>query len=333
MAEERPGDIAADQLGLYMLSSVVRIFEQLPGYSNLTAAQQQVHLERLDQTVRRVVAEALNTIFKAEYPACVATLDKVSIAKDIIGSITVVRSAESRHELMDRTGQKCVIVMADPDRYYSQMKEVKARADQRDLFHDPKQPLGHMGVDQPPSNEEGKAEVDPPDNHAGGESGLDDAIPHHEHDEEPAASIDLVTPQGVQSGFERHGVDVRVDDWSESELTDAMIWVIAADDALKQKASPPALPDWIAQLAAYPPPVADAMPKAPVVLLAIEIPDGAIDAEIVAGLKMRGIKVKAKTVRAWSQSQRVVCVSWLQSETTQAARPDFIPAPDDSGEG
>jgi hypothetical protein len=330
MAEERPGDIAADQLGLYMLSSVVRIFEQLPGYSSLTAAQQQVHLDRLDQTVRRVVAEALNTIFKAEYPACVATLDKVSIAKDIIGSITVVRTAESRHELMDRTGQKCVIVMADPDRYYSQMKEVKARADQRDLFHDPKQPLGHMGVDTPPSNEEGKGEVEP-DTHAGGESGLDDAIPQDA--KEPAASIDLVTPQGVQAGFDRHGVNVRVDDWSETELADAMIWVFAADEAVKAERDMPALPDWIAQLAAYPPPVADAMPKAPVLLLAIEIPDGAIDAEIVAGLKMRGIKVKAKSVRAWSQSQRVVCVSWLQSETTHAARPDFIPAPDDSGEG
>jgi hypothetical protein len=338
MSDQSAARVAADSLGLHMLREIVDQFMQLPGFSSLTTAQQQVHLERLDRSVRHVIAEALGIIFSAEYPAVIATLGRISIGKGIIGSFDVDRTAESRHELMDRAGQKVVIVMADPDRYYQRMTDVKATADQGDLFHDPSQPLGHMGVDSPPQPPQPEGGGGAGEAFAGGESGLDDALPA----ENDIGPVEMLTVAQVCIMLGAHGVAVEIEiaeQWPESQLQDAAVWAIAAE----KMEEPPPVPEFLRSYIMVPSvevlegdgPAVEALAEAivdvepaPRGLEPIEIPDGAIDAEIVAGLKLRGITVKAKLVRNWSQSQRIAAVSWLQSRSPH--RPDFLPGPDEA---
>jgi hypothetical protein len=333
MSEQSAARVAADSLGLHVLREIVDQFMQLPGFSNLTQAQQQVHLDRLDKTVRALIAEALGIMFSAEYPAVVATLGRISVGKQIGGSFDVERTAESRHELMDRSGQKVVIVMADPDRYYQRMTEVKARADQPDLFHDPDQPLGHMGVSEPPQQDE-----PPPDE---GDS-LDDALPT----DDAGAPIDMVTPDSVWAALQAIGPRVEVFGeglgmWTEEELQDAMVWAIAAKDMQESGRQLPPIPvslfgrfSLFADETSPPPSEGPAdstasqpsnVDEKPEVVPREPIPQADDIVGITASLKERGIKVKGKEVARWSQSQRIAAVSWLAGRSSQ--RPDFLSAP------
>lgn len=336
MSSDNAAAVAADSLGLHMLREIVDQFMQLPGFANLTSAQQQVHIERLDATVRRLIAEALGVIFSAEYPACVATLDKMRVGKSITLLVDVDRTAESRHELMDRAGQKIVVVMADPDRYYSRMTEVKARADQRDLFHDSSQPLGHMGVEQPP-----KPAADPPTEapQADEDTGLEDALPEHSHEgEEPAAVIDMVTADTVWAALQAIGYRVEVMGeglglWSDSDLHECTVWAIAAKSFHDQGKPLPELPAALAgKFSLFRDEGGNVTPSdAPVEQAKDQVPEPIPSADdivgITASLKARGIQIRGKQVSKWSQSQRVAAVSWLAGRSTH--RPDFIPAPSD----
>jgi hypothetical protein len=322
MSDSNAAAIAADSLGLHVLREIVDQFVQLPGFSSLTQAQQQVHIERLDGTVRRLIAESLGVIFSAEYPACAATLEKLRVGKSITLLIEVDRTAESRHELMDRAGQKVVVVMADPDRYYSRMTEVKARADQRDLFHDPGQPLGHMGVDEPPGK--------PPEPELG--DSLDDAIPP-----EPTGDpIDMVTADAVWAALQAIGYRVEIMGdglglWSEAELHEAMVWALAARQFQADGKELPQVPEAIAGKFSLfldePSPRAAEEPKPP----PEPVPTADDIVGITASLKGLGIKVTGKAVSRWSLSQRLAAVSWLAGKSQQ--RPEFIPepTPPDSG--
>lgn len=327
MSESNAAAVAADSLGLHMLREIVDQFMQLPGFAGLTQAQQQVHIERLDGTVRKLIAEALGVIFSAEYPACAATLEKLRIGKSITLLIDVDRTAESRHELMDRAGQKVVVVMADPDRYYSRMTEVKARADQRDLFHDPSQPLGHMGVESPKTDE-----APAPDS---GDS-LGDVIPP---DTSVAQSLDIVTADTVWTALHAIGfnrveiVGEGLGFWSDAQLHDAMVWAIAAKQFAEQGKAMPDLPPSLAgKLALFGDEVANAPPQAapespPSTPQAEPVPTADDIVGITASLKALGIKIKGKDVSRWSQSQRIAAVSWLAGKSKQ--RPEFIPPPDE----
>lgn len=337
MSEKNAAAVAADSLGLYMLREIVDQFEQLPGFANLTQAQKQVHLQRLDQQVRKLIAEALGIIFSAEYPAVIATLGRISVGKGIAGNFDVDRTAESRHELMDRSGQKVVIVMADPDRYYSRMTEVKAGSDQGDLFHDPKQPLGHMGVEEPPTPDVGPEADAPPAQDDEG-TGLDDALPAPE-DSQP---IDMVTPDSVWAALQAIGYRVEIMGeglgmWSDEELHDCIVWAIAAKQFHDAGNPMPALPDSISgRLSLFRDEGGDVTPLSaapPVVEPKREEPIPTADdiVGITAALRERGISIKGRQVSKWSQSQRIAAVSWLAGRSSQ--RPDFLPPPDSEAKG
>lgn len=333
MSEQSAARVAADSLGLHVLREIVEQFMQLPGFSNLTAAQQQVHLDRLDKTVRALIAEALGIMFSAEYPAVVATLGRISVGKQIGGSFDVERTAESRHELMDRSGQKVVIVMADPDRYYQRMTEVKARADQPDLFHDPNQPLGHMGVEEPP-------QTDDPVTDQGGD-GLDDALPELGDAGPP---MDIVTPDSVWAALQAIGPRVELFGeglgmWSDAELHDAMVWALAAKTFWDQGQQLPPIPESVTgRFSLFVDGSSPPAREVPGISTASdasnadekrEVAEPAPQADdivgITAALKARGIKVKGKEVARWSQSQRIAAVSWLAGRSSH--RPDFLPGP------
>lgn len=331
MNEKSAAAIAADSLGLHVLREIVDQFMQLPGFAGLTQAQQQVHIERLDGTVRKLIAEALGVIFSAEYPACPATLDKMRVGKSITLLVDVDRTAESRHELMDRAGQKIVVVMADPDRYYQRMMEVKARSDQRDLFHDPEQPLGHMGVEEPP-----KKDPPPPETAPGGASGLDDAMPEEPAD--PQVPIDMVTADSVWAALQAIGYHIEIFGdglglWTEAELHDCMVWALAAKQFVAEGKDLPPLPASIAGRISFfkdensPSPDSSAASAPANADEKREEPVPAADdiVGITASLRARGIEIKGKTVSRWSQTQRVAAVAWLAGRASQ--RPDFIPPP------
>lgn len=334
MTDENAGRIAADSIGYHMLDAIVGEFQQVPGFANLTEAQQQVHINRLDQLVRKLIGDAFSIVFKADYPACVGELGDVKFGKVIKTTLMIEKSAHSRHELADRSGQKCVVVLADQDVYFARMKEVRARADQGELFHDSAQPLGHMGVKGEPSGSDDLFDA------PGGETGLDDKQP----DELESVTLELVSADSVWAALSDLGVAVIGDGlglWPEELLNEAMVWAIAAKAHLAQGNELPAFPEELrgrllvteshARDTDVVPP-ADAGTEAATSLpveanctpRVVDIDPSDIKS-ICSELEARGVKLKRKIVSAWSLSQRVAAVAWFNGRSPH--KPDFIPEP------
>ena len=66
--------------------------------------------------------------------SCAAELAQVSFGDGIRATLKISKTASSRHELADATGQTVVVVMARAEEFTQRMEEIKAQATQKDLF-------------------------------------------------------------------------------------------------------------------------------------------------------------------------------------------------------
>lgn len=325
MTERNAAEVAVETLGHDMLEGIINEVRQLPGWSNLTSHQQGVHIDRIDKRIRKLVTDALDIIFKGQYPACVAELSTVSFGKNIKAKIEIAKTAQARHELADAAGQTVVIVMADPDQFFERMKEIQASADQRDLFHDPKEPLGHMGKDTPPDEPSGGAgslfENDG--------TALDDALPPSDAGDDVVGM--LPSHEDVCAALVDCGLRCEVwPTWPEEELRTAYVWAIAAKQFKADGRDPPEVPEFLRQFIPIPEvEIIESPPTDPTVAEPSKPPPlppaGDDDEAMVANLEFRGIYVSLKIVKRWGKVQRMAAVAWLSGRA--AERPDFLPLP------
>lgn len=328
MAEKNAAILAADTLGHDMVDGILQEVRQIPGWEGLKQHQQEVHIQRIGQRVRHLVSQALDIIFKGEHPACAAELGAVTFGKVIRARIEIAKTAQSRHELADATGQSVVIVMADPEQYLERLKEIRATADQRDMFHDPAQPLGHMGSDQPPP-----APLDP----AQPGDGLEDKMPEAEP-QEPLDVPEELTMERVLEALQDTGLYLGTTHmWTEQEKVDAYVWSIAfhkAREAAQGNADappPPPVPEslrWAMVQPASDQPSAEGEKREVESASASDtsppVWDGSTE-HLIELLAAKRVIVTKKVAKGWSSTQRMTAVSWLSGKMRD--RPDFLPAP------
>lgn len=299
MSESNAAELAADTLGKDMLEGVLGIVQQFPGWSSLLQNQQDTHIDRLDKVIRKLVVDAMGILFKGDYPACSAQLLTVAFGASIKAKIEIQKTAHARHELADAAGQAVIIVMADPDQYFERMKEVRGSVDQKDMFHDSGEPLGHMGKEHPPAAP--AAEGD----------GLEDVQPIEPPEVDLTIPAELPPLIDVIALLERCGLKLgRKFEWTSEQLRDAYVWGLAASKYLAEGKPTPPVPEllWPYATAEVREPVPPTAPP-----------------ELIDLLKARGIHITPKTFKKWSQSQRIAAASWLEGRSSQ--RPDFLPLP------
>lgn len=243
--EDKPGEavvLAADSLGHDILEALLGEVKQHLAWDTLPVAQQHLIIERLRQRTRYVVTEGLMMLFRGQYPACEATLEDIRIKRGLQVKLKIAKGATNWHEIVEAEGQRVLIVMADPETYLALMDEIKAAANQRDLFTgDYKGQQNGYRRDEPapPIDQSCKDLIDsleqPPDE---GELKFGGAA------EEPAPPPKSMGQQ-VHEFLAKVHVNLPIETceaWSEQECTVAAFWAI---EYAKDPDKAPARPHWL----------------------------------------------------------------------------------------
>lgn len=128
--------LTADTLGRDVLNALLDEIKPHVGWIHSSQDVQNQIIQRLQQRVRLVITEGLNVLFRGHYPAIPAMLDSITIKNGITAKIIVPKGAKNWHELADAQGSNILLIIADPEQYAQRMDEIKAAADQGDLFPD-----------------------------------------------------------------------------------------------------------------------------------------------------------------------------------------------------
>jgi hypothetical protein len=127
--------LTADTLGRDMLDLLVEELRGMKkGWDQHTSSDQQYLIDRLKGKVRNVIAEGLQVLFRGHYPACPATLDSIQVKRGLQIKLKIAKGARSWHDVIEAEGQQVLLVMADPETFAERMDEIRARADQKELF-------------------------------------------------------------------------------------------------------------------------------------------------------------------------------------------------------
>lgn len=126
--------LTAEALGHDLLQALLDEVKLHIGWQSLSSAQQHEIIERLRKRTRHLITEGLNVLFRGAYPAVGAQLDSITIKNGISVKATIPKGSRAWHELADAQGQQILLVVADPELYAARMDEIKAAADQGDLF-------------------------------------------------------------------------------------------------------------------------------------------------------------------------------------------------------
>lgn len=125
----------AEVLGKDLLSAIVDEVKAMPdAWPKLNYVKQDELIERLRRRVRELVAHGLDRLLRGQYPAVAASVDAILVKKGIVAKLTIDRQGHDWHEVIDAVGTNVLLVLADPEEYLQGMEEIKAVADQRDLF-------------------------------------------------------------------------------------------------------------------------------------------------------------------------------------------------------
>lgn len=142
MAETTARDTAQDTIAIHaetmghdFVAALLAELRQMPDHwARLNEEKQQQIIERLKEKVRAAVTKAQAMILRAGFAAVPADLEAVGFKNGITAALKIPRDALHRHELADAQGQRVLVVISDGNRWLERMDEIKAKADQADLF-------------------------------------------------------------------------------------------------------------------------------------------------------------------------------------------------------
>lgn len=127
--------IHAETMGADFLAALLAELRTMPDHwARLNEQAQQQIIDRLKEKVRAAVIKAQGMFLRAGCAAVPADLEAVGFKNGITAALKIPRDALHRHELSDATGQRVLVVIADGNRWLERMDELKAKADQHDLF-------------------------------------------------------------------------------------------------------------------------------------------------------------------------------------------------------
>lgn len=126
--------IAAESLGRDLLQVLLQEVRVLPDvWPKLTEKKQADVIDRLRGTVDRAVKHAVKLISAGERPAIGGILESVAIKEGIKATFKVSQFDPLRHDLIDRAGKVCMLVVADAEEYLQGMDTVVPDPDQSAL--------------------------------------------------------------------------------------------------------------------------------------------------------------------------------------------------------
>ncbi|EMI4895570.1 DNA translocase FtsK, partial [Pseudomonas aeruginosa] len=138
--EEQPATVvslAAETLGRDLLQALLQEVRVLPDvWPKLTEKKQADVIDRLRSTVERTVKYAVKLISAGERPAIGGILESVAIKEGIKATFKVSQFDPLRHDLIDRAGKVCMLVVADAEEYLQGMDTVVPDPDQSALALD-----------------------------------------------------------------------------------------------------------------------------------------------------------------------------------------------------
>lgn len=138
--EEQPATVvslAAETLGRDLLQALLQEVRVLPDvWPKLTEKKQADVIDRLRSTVERTVKYAVKLISAGERPAIGGILESVAIKEGIKATFKVSQFDPLRHDLIDRAGKVCMLVVADAEEYLQGMDTVAPDPDQSALALD-----------------------------------------------------------------------------------------------------------------------------------------------------------------------------------------------------
>lgn len=138
--------IAADTMGHDLLAALLGELRSMPDHwARLNEQLQQRTLDNLKGKIRATVENIVAMLMRGEFAAVQAELKTVAWGSNINATIAVARDALYRHALSDAQGQKVLVVLTDASRWTQRMDEIKAKADQLELWSGDYDP----SVDQP----------------------------------------------------------------------------------------------------------------------------------------------------------------------------------------
>lgn len=145
-AETHVATIFAATLGHDILAAILGELRTMPDHwLRMNEENQQKAIARIRDKVRTMVQETAQILMRGEFPAVPCEIDGIKITKDVQISLTMQPGAVMRHQLYDAKGRHVLLVLSDTERWLERMEEVKAKADQLQLFDDDYDPT----VDQP----------------------------------------------------------------------------------------------------------------------------------------------------------------------------------------
>jgi len=133
--EKVKSNLAHNNLGRDLLRSMVDVIRtaQKPWHS-LTEKEQEQLISRLRDETDDMVRKAINTLLTGEFAAVPAKLHQMTVRDGIKVVLEIDGAAMHRHEMVDAEGKRVLLVIADPGEYLETMDQVKADADQPDMF-------------------------------------------------------------------------------------------------------------------------------------------------------------------------------------------------------
>lgn len=264
--QEKKSNLAQANLGRDLLKAMVDVIRtaQKPWHA-ISQAEQELLIGRLRDDTDDMVRKAINTLLTGEFPAVGGKVHQVVFSSGIKCTLQIDAHAKYRHDLSDAEGTNVLVVIADPAEYLQSMDQVKADADQPDMFEPTGEP---QPLDLPPMQEGGNDVIE-------GEDGLPESLdeaasppepPHvaeepsvaDEHtdpgedadtaeDKPPAANNEakLVEPDVLREKLGKIQIDVPlaiIDGWQASERLTALRFATSFWEAVQLEDQPPQPP-------------------------------------------------------------------------------------------
>lgn len=138
MTEPQPDpiELTAETLGRDILEALVDELKPHIGFQVMNETAQTAVIDKLRKRVQGLIQEGLTVLFRGHYPACEAVLEGITIKNGLKVTCKIAKGARHWHDIVENEGQRVLLVLADPEQFTQHMDEVRARANQKDLFNE-----------------------------------------------------------------------------------------------------------------------------------------------------------------------------------------------------
>lgn len=126
---------AINSAGANMLSALIKQLEQLQKpWQQTPEREQEKVIFHLRESVEAAARQLVKAIAGGNHPSIPASVESVTFKDGVKVSLKLAKGTESLHALVDAQGSVVQIVLASVDQYIDGIQQIRASADQAELF-------------------------------------------------------------------------------------------------------------------------------------------------------------------------------------------------------